>query len=156
MYPGRGQTVLVRNDPSGVMMGVSGTDDGGADEATYMMGRAAGGGTILGGCLQAGNWESQPDPNLAVRIMQRCVDLNPALTAGSKRIEDLSVIRHGVGLRPMREGGPRIEREQIKGGWVIHAYGHGGYGYQSSYGTAMEVVRSVEDIVRAREERAKL
>jgi hypothetical protein len=57
-----------------------------------------------------------------------------------KGIEALEVIRHGVGLRPMREGGPRIEAETLKGKGsslsVVHCYGHGGYGYQSSYGSA--------------------
>src|ERR1700761_6200603 len=42
LYPGRGQIVVVRNDP-GYMCSSSGTDDGG-DEATYFMSRAAGGG----------------------------------------------------------------------------------------------------------------
>lgn len=106
-----------------------------------------GGGCVLGGCLQKGNWESQPDPNLAIRIMKRCVDLCPALTGG-KGIEHLSIIRHGVGLRPMRKGGPRVERENINGVWVIHNYGHGGYGYQSSYGTAQKAYELVEQTVQ--------
>ena len=37
LFPGRGQIVVVRNDP-GVMASNSGTDDGG-DEATYIMHR---------------------------------------------------------------------------------------------------------------------
>jgi D-amino-acid oxidase len=40
LYPARGQTVVVRNDP-GFMVCSSGTDDG-PDEATYVMNRAAG------------------------------------------------------------------------------------------------------------------
>lgn len=40
MYPGRGQIVLVRNNP-GVMTSTSGTDDG-EDEAVYIMQRADG------------------------------------------------------------------------------------------------------------------
>lgn len=40
VYPARGQTVLVRNDPK-IMASISGTDDG-SDEATYIMQRAAG------------------------------------------------------------------------------------------------------------------
>jgi D-amino-acid oxidase len=40
LYPGRGQIVVVRNDPK-VMTSISGTDDG-SDEATYIMHRAAG------------------------------------------------------------------------------------------------------------------
>ncbi|CAI6332520.1 unnamed protein product [Periconia digitata] len=141
VYPGRGQVVLVRNEP-GVMITVSGTDDGG-DEATYIMHRAVGGGTILGGCLQHGSWESQPDPNLAQRIMQRSIDLCPALAPKTGKVSELSIVRHGVGLRPMRKGGLRVEKEQIEGNTVIHNYGHAGYGYQSSYGSAWEVERLV-------------
>lgn len=131
LYPARGQIVLVRNDP-GIMATSSGTDDG-DDEAVYIMHRAAGGGCILGGCLQAGSWESQPDPNLAVRIMKRAVELCPALVPEGKGIEALSVIRHGVGLRPMRKGGIRVEKETVKSTSgvpvkVVHSIGHGGYG----------------------------
>ncbi len=79
--------------------------------------------------------------------MKRCVELCPALTDG-KGPEALSVIRHGVGLRPMREGGPRVEKEKIDGLWVVHEYGHGGYGYQSSYGSAMAAEKLVEDVLR--------
>ncbi|KAF2816285.1 FAD dependent oxidoreductase [Mytilinidion resinicola] len=150
VFPGRGQIVLVRNEP-GVMGGLSGTDDA-ADEITYVMQRAVGGGTILGGCLQKDVWESQPDPNLAVRIMKRCVEFYPELTNG-KGIEALSVIRHGVGLRPMRRDGLRVEKEKIEGNWVVHCYGHAGQGYQSSYGSVAEVERLVESIVG---ERARL
>ena len=46
-FPIRGQTVLVRNE-SKAMQGTSGNDDS-SDEMTYIMTRAAGGGTILGG-----------------------------------------------------------------------------------------------------------
>jgi len=141
VYPARGQIVVVRNDPQ-VMISVSGTDDG-SDEATYIMHRAAGGGCILGGCLQKDNWESQPDPNMAVRIMMRCVELCPKLVPEGKGIEALSIVRHSVGLRPMRKGGPRVEREIIRGVPVVHNYGHGGYGYQTSYGAAEAAGRLV-------------
>ena len=73
-----------------------------------------GGGTILGGCSQEGNWDSRFDPNLANRIMKRAVELCPSLTNG-KGMEHLSIIRHGVGLRPLRLQGARIEREEIDG-----------------------------------------
>jgi len=142
VIPARGQIVVVRNDP-GKMCTISGTDDG-DDEATYIMMRAAGGGTVLGGCYQKGNWESQPDPNLAMRIMKRCVDLCPQLTGG-KGIEHLDIVRHCVGLRPLRLGGTRIEKEKIGGIWVVHNYGHGGYGYQSSYGCSQEAVQLVDN-----------
>jgi D-amino-acid oxidase len=154
VYPGRGQIVLVRNEP-GVMVTVSGTDDG-SEEATYIMQRAAGGGTILGGCLQLGSWESQPDPNLAQRIMQRSIDLCPSLVPKTGKVTELSVIRHGVGLRPMRTGGPRVDRENIQGIQVVHSYGHGGYGYQSGWGSAWEVEKLVLGIVNKDDTRANL
>ncbi|KAH8175292.1 FAD dependent oxidoreductase domain-containing protein [Sarocladium implicatum] len=147
VHPARGQIVVVRND-AGKMMSVSGTDDG-EDEACYIMTRAAGGGTVLGGSYQKDRWESQPDPNLAVRIMERAVKLCPALTNG-KGIEHLDVIRHGVGLRPVRDGGARIEKEKIEGTWVVHNYGAGGAGYQSSYGCAQAAVDLVEEALSPR------
>ncbi|OCK83677.1 D-amino acid oxidase [Lepidopterella palustris CBS 459.81] len=161
VYPGRGQIVVVRNDP-GVMSTISGTDDG-EDEATYIMQRALGGGTILGGCLQSNSYDPFPDPNLANRIMRRCIDLCPALVSSPSTtsstsppdISRLSIIRHAVGLRPMRKAGPRVEAEKISGVWVVHCYGHGGYGYQSSWGSAREVEGLVEGVL-GRVERAKL
>lgn len=142
VVPARGQIVVVRNDAPN-MFSMSGTDDGDA-EACYIMTRAAGGGTILGGSYQKGSWESQPDPNLAVRIMKRAVEVYPALTGGNG-IEGLDVIRHAVGLRPVREGGNRIEREVIGGVWVVHNYGAGGAGYQCSYGCAEAAVDLVDE-----------
>jgi D-amino-acid oxidase len=147
VVPARGQIVVVRND-AGKMLDVSGTDDG-EDEACYIMTRAAGGGTILGGCYQKGNWESQFDPSLAVRIMKRAVEIHPGLTGG-KGIEHLDIIRHGVGLRPVREGGTRIEKERIDGTWVVHNYGAGGAGYQSSYGCSQAAVRLIDEALSAK------
>lgn len=144
VIPARGQTVLVRNDP-GAMYNISGCDDG-EDEMTYIMMRAAGGGTILGGSYQKGNWESQPDPNLATRIMERAVKLCPQLTAGAG-VEGLDIIRYCVGLRPLRTAGTRIEKEKINGQFVIHNYGHGGYGYQSSYGCSQKVMQLADEIL---------
>ncbi|KAJ5705883.1 hypothetical protein N7536_001572 [Penicillium majusculum] len=136
--------VVVRND-AGKMLSISGTDDG-DDEACYVMIRAAGGGTILGGCYQKGNWDGNVDPTLAIRIMKRAVKLCPGLTNG-KGIEHLDIVRHGVDLRPVREGGTRIEKERIRGVTVVHNYGAGGAGYQSSYGCALAAVKLIAEAV---------
>ncbi|KUI68693.1 D-amino-acid oxidase [Cytospora mali] len=141
--PARGQVVVVRNE-SPAMYVTSSTDDG-PDELLYTMTRAAGGGTILGGTYQKGSWDANPDPNVATRIMQRVVKMFPGITGG-KGVEGLDVIRHGVGLRPYREGGVRLEREVIDGTWVVHNYGHAGWGYQGSYGTAERAVELVREI----------
>jgi D-amino-acid oxidase len=144
VFPIRGQIVLVRNKAP-VMLTTSSTDDG-EDELLYTMTRAVGGGTILGGTYTKGNWDPIPDPNIAVRIMKRAVEAQPELTEG-KGIEGLSVIRHGVGLRPGRTGGVRIATEVIDGTPVVHNYGHAGWGYQGSYGCAEGVLELVDEII---------
>jgi D-amino-acid oxidase len=86
--------------------------------------------------------------------MKRAVEICPALTGGKGGVENLSVVRHGVGLRPFREGGVRIEKERLDGIWVVHNYGHSGWGYQGSYACANRVVELVQEIADGR--RAKL
>ncbi|KAJ5226114.1 D-amino-acid oxidase [Penicillium chermesinum] len=148
MRPARGQIVLVRND-AGPMWTTSGTDDG-TDEAVYTMTRAAGGGTILGGTYQLDDWNPNPDPKTAERIMKRAVAIAPQLVGPGEEIEGLDVIRHGVGLRPWRKGGPRVQKDQIDGVKVVHNYGHGGFGYQASFGCADEVVTLVDELLEGR------
>ena len=131
------------SNDAGKMLNISGTDDG-DEEACYVMTRAAGGGTILGGSNQKGNWDSQIDHNLAIRIMKRAVKQCPALTSG-RGMEYLDIVRHGVGLRPVREGGTRVEKERLQDVWVVHNYGAGGAGYQSSYGCSQAAVDLIED-----------
>ncbi|CAM1511724.1 Fc.00g092370.m01.CDS01 [Cosmosporella sp. VM-42] len=153
MAPARGQTVLVRNESSPMLICSGSGSDGRDTEETYLMMRAAGGGTILGGTYDIGNWESQPDPNIAVRIMQRIVEARPEIANG-RGVSGLSVIRHGVGLRPYRKDGVRAEEEKLEDGtWVVHNYGHSGWGYQGSYGCAEGVVELVEKVTK---EKAKL
>ncbi|KAJ5939271.1 hypothetical protein N7466_002405 [Penicillium verhagenii] len=153
MYPARGQIVVVRNDP-GEMVSASGTDDG-EDEALYIMTRAAGGGTILGGSYQKHNWDGQPDPNLANRIMKRAIAICPKLVKEGEGIEGLSIVRHGVGLRPLRDGGPRLEKDEVEGVKIVHNYGHGGFGYQASFGCAENAVTLVNEVLTGKT-RAKL
>ena len=81
--------------------------------------------------------------------MKRAIGICPFLTNG-KGIEHLSIIGHGVGLRPVRIGGTRVEKEKINDVWVVHNYGHGGYGYQSSYGCSQAVVKLVEEALAIR------
>ncbi|KAJ5875879.1 uncharacterized protein N7529_001463 [Penicillium soppii] len=153
MYPARGQIVVVRNDP-GPMVSASGTDDG-EDEALYIMTRAAGGGTILGGSYQKYNWDALPDMNLANRIMKRCIAICPSLVKPGQGIEGLDIIRHGVGLRPLRDGGTRIEKDKVDGVDIVHNYGHGGFGYQASFGCAYAAVSLVKEVLQ-KKSRAKL
>ena len=144
VFPIRGQTVLVRNEASPMTLVDDAADRPG--DACYIMMRAAGGGTILGGSFQKDDWNPSPDMNLALRIMRRAVELHPQL-ANEKGIAGLDVIRHGVGLRPAREGGVRIEKELLNDTWVVHNYGHASWGYQGSYGCAERVVELVNEVL---------
>ena len=62
------------------------------------------------------------DDNLATRILERADKLCPELTDG-KGVAGLDIIRHVVGLRPVREDGPRLEKERVGDAWVVHNYG---------------------------------
>ncbi|KAL9081962.1 MAG: hypothetical protein Q9159_006859 [Coniocarpon cinnabarinum] len=155
VFPIRGQIVLVRNSPG--MMVDSPVRLDTPTEVTYIMERAAGGGTILGGSYEPNRWDSAVDPNLSNRIMSRAIEIVPSLVSeealekisgkkgGKKGVEGLSVIRHGVGLRPSREGGARIERVSMGRTIVVHQYGHGGAGYQSSFGTARHAIDLIKE-----------
>lgn len=90
------------------------------------------GGAVLGGSYQKHDWNGEIDLELGKRIMKRAVDLCPSLTGG-KGPEALSVIRHSVGLRPLREGGTRLEKEKMDDMWVVHNYAHGGFGCKSLF-----------------------
>ena len=88
------------------------------------------GGAVLGGSYQKHDWNGKVDPELAKRIMKRAVKLCPSLTEG-KGPEALDIINHCVGLRPLREGGTRLEKEKFDDFWVVHNYAHGGFGCTS-------------------------
>lgn len=144
MIPIRGQIVLVENESSS-MYNISGTDDG-PEEVSYVMTRAVGGGTILGGTYQKGNWDPEPDPKITERIVKRCVKLRPCLMGGTG-LRSVKIIRSSVGLRPYRPYGVRLEADfdtLNDGTLVVHNYGHAGWGYQGSYGCAEHVVDLVK------------
>lgn len=152
VQPARGQVVVIREELEPMLVTSSPGDDTPTPpgELLYSMQRAAGGGTVVGGTYQVGNWNGQPDPDTANRILARIADQHPQLR-GKKRACDLSVIRHGVGLRPYRAGGVRIEAEKLPGSpngpWIVHNYGHAGWGYQGSYGCSKHVVELVNEVV---------
>ena len=75
-----------------------------------------------------GRLEPDPVPETARAILARATRLVPEL-------EGAKVLRHKVGLRPVRPA-VRVERQ----GSVVHCYGHGGAGVTLSWGTADEVV----------------
>lgn len=59
-------------------------------------------------------------------ILQGCIELAPELLGANGNFEVLGI---QVGLRPSREGGPRLETEIVGDKYiVIHSYGHSGAG----------------------------
>lgn len=112
----------------------------------------SGGGTILGGTYQKDNSDPIPDPNIATRIMKRALESVPKLVDEGQGLEGLDIVRHAVGLRPVREGGARVEKDTVDGTRVVHNYGHGGFGYQVSFGCAETVVQLVKGVAHGEDE----
>lgn len=131
VHPARGQVVLVDNP--GMVTSVR--DEGNPDGVTYIHPRETD--VVLGGTFEAHRWDTGPDPAIGAAIVRRCVRLVPEL-AGAR------VLGQRVGLRPVREGGPRVAVAPAPGGGrLVHAYGHGGAGMTLSWGCADEVTALV-------------
>jgi hypothetical protein len=94
---------------------------------------------LIGGTYQSNNWDTSLSIPTARGMLARAKELEPALTEPTTRIH-----AHNVGLRPAREGGPRVEVQFVDGpsedalipkqsdasadtktSVVVHAYGFG-------------------------------
>ncbi|BFZ56691.1 D-aspartate oxidase [Savitreella phatthalungensis] len=138
VYATRGQTVLVRNTTN-----LKDTLSRVGDKwLSYLIPRPGEGeldGLIIGGCQQPGNESYEVDEQLAQTMLGWAKELYPGVFPQDHEFE---VLKHNVGMRPSRKGGVRIERESLKSGkTVVHAYGIGGWGYQSSWGIGLAVQR---------------
>ncbi|KAI9702575.1 MAG: hypothetical protein M1836_001055 [Candelina mexicana] len=122
MFPTRGQTILVKGEARKAITWIR--ENGGV---SYVIPRPGGGGTILGGCKQDGNWDETVDEDLAKQILTSCKELAPELV--DEKNGEFEVLGHQVGFRPSRRGGLRVEGEELDGGGkVVHCYGHAGGG----------------------------
>ncbi|KAI9444753.1 nucleotide-binding domain-containing protein [Lactarius indigo] len=157
VYPIRGQVVLV-HAPSVNECVVFLPED--TTKVTYLIPRAATPGMVLvGGTFQPNNWDTSLSIPTARDILARAKELVPALAEPTTRIQ-----AHNVGLRPGREGGPRVEAQFVdlpsedalvpklseasgkaRSILVVHAYGFGPAGYQQSWGAAEETVRLLKE-----------
>ncbi|KAJ6499534.1 D-amino-acid oxidase [Mycena vitilis] len=152
MYPVRGQTVLLR--APWIKFGRAISSKGGL--WTYIIPRRSGD-IIVGGIKADNDWYPIPRQETTLDILKRGFALCPELASPDIRaqrepvLEDLQpiIIEEGCGLRPARKGGIRLEVDWVAGQDqkkvpVVFNYGHGGYGYQSSWGSATMALELLE------------
>lgn len=141
-----GQTCLVSN-PCNVTI----TQQNADGTWTFLVPRGFNGGTIVGGTKQPHDWSIQPLATTREQLLSAAAKMYPPIL---NQDGGFDVITDVVGRRPTREGGIRLEVEQVAVGKngdrdgmgkVVHAYGVGGMGYELSWGVAERVVEMVRD-----------
>ncbi|KAJ7484471.1 D-amino-acid oxidase [Mycena latifolia] len=153
VYPTRGETILIRApwvDHSMTYFFKNG-------DYSYIIPRKSGD-IILGGTFQVNDWHPTSRPESVKSMKERGIFICPELLPEGKRdnpnIDDLDVVEECVGLRTTRKGGVRLETTSLvvdgKTYPIVHNYGHGGAGFQSSWGSAN---RTIELLKAALEER---
>ncbi|KAJ3383985.1 hypothetical protein HDU92_003808 [Lobulomyces angularis] len=151
VYATRGQTVIVKAPKVNYTVTAGDAEDLQANDFTYVIPRPGiffcCDEVVLGGTFQHHNYDLQPCTKTADAIIERCVKLCPELLNEDGKVD---IIGHKVGLRPSRIGGVRLEGKverdrNNKKYFLIHNYGHGGYGYQSSWGCANSVLNLVQN-----------
>ncbi|KAL2826486.1 Fcf1-domain-containing protein [Aspergillus cavernicola] len=136
----RGQTCLVRNPCPATL-----TRQNNDGSWSFCIPRPLSGGTIIGGTKQPHNWD--PNPSLETRqtLLRQAAKWFPFTPESGGEFD---VIRDIVGRRPAREGGVRIEVEEVgegegDGKRIVHGYGVAGRGFETSWGVAEDVVALV-------------
>ncbi|KAI0674533.1 D-amino-acid oxidase [Trametes maxima] len=154
VYPVRGQVAIIRAPWITFGRTVSHAEKG---IWTYVIPRRCGD-VILGGTKEENDWYPAPRPETTTDILERCLALCPELVPAAIRserpgtIDDLRslIVEEGCGFRPQRKGGIRLGVEWVQGrdgqGKVplVFNYGHGGGGYQSSWGSATIALELLE------------
>jgi D-amino-acid oxidase len=90
---------------------------------------------LLGGTNEEGDWDEEPKPLIAERIVAQCSAIDP-------RLRGATILGHRVGLRPYRPE-VRLESEPFGSGVLWHNYGHGGAGISLSWGCAAEIAAGI-------------
>jgi FAD dependent oxidoreductase len=136
----RGQTVLVRNPYHRTV-----TRQYADGRWATLIPRPGGGGTIVGVSKEVDDEEEGPRLETRQLLLEQSVECFPDFV---QRLEDFDVVCDNVGRRPFREGGLRMEveeveeAEQVQYGCkrVVHGYGAGGRGYELSWAVAERLV----------------
>jgi glycine/D-amino acid oxidase-like deaminating enzyme len=137
-----GQTVLVANPCDRTI-----TRQHADGSWTFIIPRPLNGGTVIGGTKQPNDWNAEVDESTREGILDRASELYPPIITNNLPPNEggFTVISDIVGRRPTRHGGPRIEKEELGDKTVIHAYGLGGRGFETSWGVAEEVLKLVKN-----------
>ncbi|KAM5543713.1 hypothetical protein V8D89_002330 [Ganoderma adspersum] len=154
MYPVRGQVAIIRAPWIRSGRTLSHLEQG---LWTYVIPRRSGD-VILGGTKQDNDWYPAARPEATTDIIKRCLALFPEIVPPAIRaeregtVEDVRalIVEEGCGFRPQRKGGIRLDVEWIPGREgetkvpMVFNYGHGGGGYQSSWGSASIALEFLE------------
>ena len=109
LFPAKGQTVLVR--APNVKTCYNHRLGWGTDIRRYIIPRPGPEGQVIcGGSYNVDDYAPFADPKVAERILQDAYELCPDLSIG-RGWENIEVVSHQVGHRPMRKGGMRLELE---------------------------------------------
>lgn len=134
----RGQTVLVRNEYEKTV-----TRQMADGTWAFLIPRPRGGGTIVGGSKEIDDMEEKPRPETTATLLENSIRYFPDFIS---RREEFDILKENVGRRPWREGGLRMEAEDLPGGRrMIHGYGAGGRGYELSWAAAEKLVQIFRD-----------
>ncbi|CAG9978562.1 unnamed protein product [Clonostachys byssicola] len=139
----RGQTVLVKQQYH-----KSVTRQCADGSWTFLIPRPNMGGTIVGGTKEEDDWRSEPRESTRKAVLQKAVECFPYFVDDVSQFE---VIRDNVGRRPFRDGGLRMELEELDGDRrIVHGYGAGSRGYELSWGIAGKLVKLLEQATVSR------
>jgi D-amino-acid oxidase len=131
VHPIRGQVVVIAN-PGIEEFSID--HSGSPPSVTYLFPHQDT--VLLGGTMNDDDWDTEPRPEVAERIIADCAQIEP-------KVLRAPVLGHRVGLRPARPE-VRLESEPVDGGRVLwHNYGHGGAGVTLSWGCAREIAAGV-------------
>ncbi|KAH7066528.1 FAD dependent oxidoreductase [Paraphoma chrysanthemicola] len=146
--PVRGQTVLT-NFSAATKTVTRQSKDG---SWSFIIPRFFQGGTIVGGTKEPGDYTAEPVMAIRDSLLGAGQQIAQLAVNENGPTGDMNVLADVVGRRPVREGGMRIEIEQLsatgaKAAPIVHAYGAGGRGFEISWGVAEEVADLVRSVL---------
>ncbi|KAL2438271.1 hypothetical protein ABEF95_005377 [Exophiala dermatitidis] len=155
-FPIRGQVVLTNLQANKTI-----TRQNANGTWSFVIPRAFGEGTIVGGTKEPHDWDSRARPATTETLVASALkDLGALDENDQNTSRPVTVVKEVVGRRPAREGGVRLEIEERERPGsdqgtnatmtIVHAYGAGGRGYEISWGVADEVCGLVEQVIHRR------